>query len=223
MQRHFDKKSLGRTRPVMNDSDRRNRRKPRRGEQAQIQPAPLPATRGRRPAPAPAPETAARLRSSGYDLSVLFSLLGNTLAGHDDANNMNFYHWAALRYFARVGDDRRPGPATSGGRTMTASGFARHIGGLHLTTASRTIRALTDRGLLSLVADPYDGRSLRGSFTIQVTREGLEMLRNDPNVYIGSIIEREMSPEKRAVLADAIETVMTATAELRLRISPSKK
>lgn len=99
--------------------------------------------------------------------------------------------WSALRYLARA-------PASA----RTNSAFAAYH---HTTTGTvtLTLKALTEKGLLSRAADPHDRRVVR----FDVTEAGRAMLQSDP--IQGLVNAVAALPEKqRADLADALTSML---------------
>lgn len=192
--------------------------RPRRKTQSAPRALPhaLPGTRGRRPAAAPAAETAASVRVDGATLALALMRVSATIAGFDDKKKLNWYQWEALRFFTTTPPDG------SGPRPKSAAAFARFVG-ITVTTATRTLRALESRGLLSFAAVPFDGTSLRGGYVITPTRAGLEIMADDPIFHIRHVLERELTATHRSALIETIQALVAAAAERRLRISPTKK
>ena len=94
---------------------------------------------------------------------------------------------------AALGTIERHGP-------MTPGQFARHEQ-IRKPTATRTIAALVDRGLVGRTPDPLDGRVV----WLQLTSEGRKLLarvRRRYDAFLAQRIER-LSPEERRVLERA--------------------
>ncbi len=95
---------------------------------------------------------------------ALIEHLGRALHSLSFSKGLNPAQWNALRYLER---------ANPSARNVTS--FAKH----HLTkksAASETMTALTAKGLISSVVDPYDARGR----ILEVTPMGLALLGEDP-------------------------------------------
>ena len=103
-------------------------------------------------------------QSTRAAILALIEHLGRALHSLSFSKGLNPAQWNALRYLER---------ANPSARNVTS--FAKH----HLTkksAASETMTALTAKGLISSVVDPYDARGR----ILEVTPMGLALLSEDP-------------------------------------------
>ena len=111
--------------------------------------------------------------------------------GSDD---LHAVQWAALRYFARAGR-----------RAATVQGLSRYLGNTS-GSASRTVKSLLDRGLLSGRALREDARST----TFSLTPEGEAALRRDPLIEVAAAVDMldEADLNRLGSLLDAVQTAL---------------
>jgi DNA-binding MarR family transcriptional regulator len=98
--------------------------------------------------------------------------------------------WAVLRYLAGAGV-----------RARTVNGVAAFLQTTH-ATASRAVRALERKGLVTRVPNPDDGRSQ----ILNVTDEAKGLLDDDPVHTLAEGIEK-LPPELREALVAALQHV----------------
>ena len=111
--------------------------------------------------------------------------------------------WAALRYFEQSEDNAR-----------TVINYAKYS---HLTkgTASQTIRALVQRGLLVRAPVFSDRRSHR----IDLTEKGRRLLEDDPIAIVVAAIEK-LPPGQRDQLASSLRTIFGHLLEVASQSKP---
>ncbi|MCC1480771.1 MarR family winged helix-turn-helix transcriptional regulator [Roseibaca sp. Y0-43] len=136
----------------------------------------------------------ADLPSDLADLLVHLSRLAQSAAN----SPLTAAQWTALRYFARANPVSR-----------TPSAFSE----FHATTrgtASQTVRALVDMGLLARHADDRDRRSAK----MEVTKAGHDMLAQDP---LGSLrkVLAALPQAEQATLARTVRHAVTELATAR--------
>jgi DNA-binding MarR family transcriptional regulator len=114
------------------------------------------------------------------------------------AADLHAVQWSALRYFAR-----------SGRQTATVNGFARYLGNT-TGSASRTVKSLTERGLLEGSPSRHDARVN----TLTVTARGRTLLANDPINDVAEALEI-LSGEELTALAAVLDKVSLTLGERR--------
>lgn len=135
----------------------------------------------------------ARRQRSTLAIAELFEQLARVVVSRAIETGINPAQWAALRYVARASESER-----------TIGAFAR----FHLTTpssASQTVTALVNKGLLKKVISGDDARSR----TLELTREGRLKLIEDPLRWLVTVVE-ELSDVEIFQAAEILERLMKA-------------
>lgn len=104
--------------------------------------------------------------------------------------------WAALRYFSRANPE-----------ASTVAGLARYLG-VTLGPASRAVSALTRKGLVKGERDPSDKRSIR----LSLTREGADLIVQDPLKRLGGQIATLPDDQRRAIV-EGVRQIFAGLAE----------
>lgn len=135
-------------------------------------------------------------RASG--IAQVITQLSRKVLEKRGADDLHAAQWSALRYFARAGR-----------RTSTIMGLAGFLGNT-TGSASRTVKSLTERGLVAGAPSRYDARSV--NFTL--TKAGEHTLTTDPlndvSDALGVLTEDELTQ-----LGSLLEKVERALEEAR--------
>ena len=142
---------------------------------------------------APAP---AERRASGVAQTLL--QLARQLQEKRTGDDLHAVQWAALRYFSRAGR-----------RAATVQGLARFLGNTS-GSASRTVRSLTERGLVTGQPLREDARST----TFSLTEAGLDALRRDPLLDLAQAVSA-LEDDQMTILGTLLDEVQTALERQR--------
>ena len=107
------------------------------------------------------------------------------------SRDLNPAQWAALRYLSRANESARQIGAFATFRRTTPS------------SASQTISALVKKGMI-VKSRGQDGRSR----TLDLTKEGADMLAHDPIMLLSDAIE-SLPSEKRQLLAETMQLLLS--------------
>ena len=137
-----------------------------------------------------------RRRAGG--VAQLLAQLSRRVLERRDAEDLHAAQWSALRYFDRAGR-----------RAATVMGLSTYLGNT-TGSASRTVRSLTDRGLI--VGEPLreDARSVG----LTLTPRGRAMLERDPLNDVTDAL-CDLTEDDLARLGDLLDRLQQAIAERR--------
>ncbi len=138
---------------------------------------------------------------SSAGLASLIDQVGRTTYGLGYTDGLNPAQWGALRYFARAA-----------ARARTVKDFVRFQGTTQ-GTASRTVAALVEKGLLSKAEDPEDRRRT----IVTCTAQGTALLAKDPLDLLAEVLSA-LPQERQLALAEILEQVLYGMFEQRNRV-----
>lgn len=118
------------------------------------------------------------------EITELLARLGRAVDGDGFSAGLNPAQWSALRYLARANRFSR-----------STSGFAAYHGTTR-GTASQTIKALIDKGLVRREPDPMDGRRVM----LHLTPAARDVLERDPSQRLALAARSMPAPEQVSVL-----------------------
>jgi DNA-binding MarR family transcriptional regulator len=137
--------------------------------------------------------------SSGSDeIAELLIHIGRSSRGEDLASPLTAAQWTCLRFFARANRVSRT-PSAFASFQVTTRG-----------TASQTIKALEEKGLLARFRSDSDGRSVR----LEITERGQQALNADPLADLMSLID-VISPKERAAFLATLSRLSETLAGLK--------
>ena len=142
----------------------------------------------------------ASLHASGRQVAELVEQLGHCACSEAFRGGLNPAQWSALRYFGRANRFSR-----------TVSAFARYHGTTR-GTASQTVRALVQKGLLRRRPARHDQRS----FHLELTDAARAALDADP---LGEFVDAAgaLPPEQCTALVDGLRAMLEQILEKRSR------